>query len=190
MFDTNEPLLKQLLDRVESGDMQLPDFQRGWVWDDDRIRGLLASISRGFPIGAVMTLEAGGEIKLKSRPVEGALVDGTLVPESYLLDGQQRLTSLYQALRHPDAVETSERSRGQKIKRWYYIDMRAALDTFVDREDAIRSVPEDKKVTRDFGRETVLDLSDSELEYAKHMFPTEQLMNAMDWAFLLHQLLV
>ncbi len=183
MFETNEPLLKQSLDKVDSSNMQLPDFQRGWVWDDDRIRGLLASISRGFPIGAIMTLEAGGEIKLKSRPVEGVHVNGTSVPESYLLDGQQRLTSLYQALLHPDAVETSERSRGQKVKRWYYIDMQAALDKSIDREDAIRSVPEDKRVTGDFGRETVLDLSSPELEYAQHMFPTEQLMNAMDWAF-------
>ena len=53
-------LLKTLLEDVGYGKVQLPDFQRGWVWDDDRIKGLLVSISRGFPIGAVMTLEAGG----------------------------------------------------------------------------------------------------------------------------------
>ena len=62
MFKTNPVSLKELLDNVDSGKIQLPDFQRGWVWDDDRIRGLLASISRGFPVGAIMTLEAGGEI--------------------------------------------------------------------------------------------------------------------------------
>ena len=51
MFKTNPVSLKELLDDAESGKIQLPDFQRGWVWDDDRIRGLLASISRGFPVG-------------------------------------------------------------------------------------------------------------------------------------------
>ena len=59
MFKTNPVSLKDLLDDVDSGKIQLPDFQRGWVWGDDRIRGLLASISRGFPVGAIMTLEAG-----------------------------------------------------------------------------------------------------------------------------------
>ncbi len=183
MFGTNETLLKQLLDEIESNKMRLPDFQRGWVWDDQRIKGLLGSISRDFPIGAVMTLEAGGDIRLKARPVEGVSVDPDQSTESYLLDGQQRLTSLYQALRHPDAVETSERSRGLKVKRWYYIDMRMALDPFGDREDAIVSVPENKLVTEDFGRRVVLDLRTSEDEFAAHMIPTEELMNAMDWAF-------
>ena len=39
MFKTNPVSLKELLDDAESGKIQLPDFQRGWVWDDDRIRG-------------------------------------------------------------------------------------------------------------------------------------------------------
>ena len=56
MFTTNPVLLKSLLSAVETGKIQLPDFQRGWIWDDDRIRGLLASISKGFPVGAIMTL--------------------------------------------------------------------------------------------------------------------------------------
>ena len=71
MFKTNPVSLKELLDDAETGKIQLPDFQRGWVWDDERIRGLLASVSRGFPVGAIMTLEAGGEIRLKSRMIEG-----------------------------------------------------------------------------------------------------------------------
>ena len=45
MFTTFSLSLKALLNDVQSGKIQLPDFQRGWVWDEDRIRGLLASIS-------------------------------------------------------------------------------------------------------------------------------------------------
>ena len=181
MFDTNPKLLSKLLDDVESAETQLPDFQRGWVWDDDRIRGLLASISRGFPIGAVMTLEAGGDIRLKSRPVEGVTRDDRQSPESYLLDGQQRLTSLYQALRHPEAVSTSDRSRGSKIKRWYYVDMQAALDGSVDREDALVSIPEEKVLAEDFGRRVVLDLTTQEKEFEQHMIPTERLLDSGRW---------
>ena len=49
------------LGEAADGSTQLPDFQRGWVWDDDHVRSLLASISLGYPIGAVMMLRAGGE---------------------------------------------------------------------------------------------------------------------------------
>ena len=148
MFKTNPVSLKSLLEDAGSGKIQLPDFQRGWVWDDDRIRGLLSSISRGFPVGAIMTLEAGGEIRLKSRMIEGAEENSANGAEAFLLDGQQRLTSLYQSLLHEGPVDTHD-NRGRRIKRWYYVDMLAAMDPNVDRDDAIISVPEDRKETRD-----------------------------------------
>ena len=175
MFKTNPVSLKELLNHVDSGKIRLPDFQRGWVWDDDRIRGLLASVSRGFPVGAIMTLEAGGEIRLKSRMIEGAEEQPEVRPDSFLLDGQQRLTSLYQSLLHENAVETHD-NRGRRIRRWYYIDMLAAMNPTIDREDAIVSVPEDRRETRNFGREVVRDLSSREQEYEQHMMPTERVV--------------
>ena len=180
MFKTNPESLKDLLDDAGNGKIQLPDFQRGWVWDDGRIRGLLASISRGFPVGAIMTLHAGGDIRLKSRLIEGVDGETSRAPEQYLLDGQQRLTSLYQALRHEGPVDTHD-NRGRRIKRWYYVDMLKAMDPSVDREDAIVSVPDDRKETRNFGREIVLDLSSREKEFQQHMIPTEQLLDGMSW---------
>ena len=180
MFKTNPVALKNLLEDVETGKIRLPEFQRGWVWDDYRIRALLASISRGFPVGAIMTLHSGGDINFKTRLVEG--VDGQVTNNLayFLLDGQQRLTSLYQTLKYPGPVETHD-SRGGRIQRWYYIDMLKALDDTVDREEAIVSVPESKRITRDFGRQIILDLSTPELEYAKHMMPTERLFNPTSW---------
>ena len=53
-LDTN---LSQLLDEVNSGKAQLPEFQRDWTWDDSRIRGILASLSQGYPMGAIMRLQ-------------------------------------------------------------------------------------------------------------------------------------
>lgn len=180
MFKTNPMSLSDLLRKVDDTKIQLPDFQRGWVWEDDRIQALLASISRGFPIGAVMMLDSGGDIRFKCRPVEGAVVDSAGSPEHFLLDGQQRLTSLYQALRHPGPVDTHD-ARGQRVRRWYYIDMAKALDPNIDREDAIESVPENRIVTSDFGRRVDLDLSSPEKEFENHMIPTEQLMEPMNW---------
>ena len=89
MFKTNPVALKNLLEDVETGKIRLPEFQRGWVWDDYRIRALLASISRGFPVGAIMTLHSGGDINFKTRLVEG--VDGQVTNNLayFLLDGQQ-----------------------------------------------------------------------------------------------------
>lgn len=181
MFTTNPVGLNTLLGQVQSGYIQLPDFQRGWVWDNDRICGLLASISKGFPVGAVMTLAAESEIKFMTRPIEGVSLNG-VKPTLFLLDGQQRLTSLYQAMLHNGPVETRN-NRGKRIRRWYYMDMLNAMDPMVDREEAIFSVPEDRKVTTDFGRQIVLDLSNPQLEFKNHMIPTERLFDAMTWLF-------
>ena len=184
MFTTNPISLSVLLNDVHNGRIQLPDFQRGWVWDDERIKDLLVSISRAFPVGAVMTLSADGDIQFQKRPIEGVPTNGTSDPERYLLDGQQRLTSLYQALVYPGPVETRDRPGGNRvIKRWYYLDMEAALDPVADAEDAIISVPEDRIERRNFGRDEVLNLSSADLEFKKHMIPTERIMENTAWGF-------
>ncbi len=113
-FKANALLLKNLLDAVEKGDIQLPDFQRGWVWDDARIKDLLISISLGFPIGAVMTLDASGGVQFVSKLIEGVAENIKVDPAHYLLDGQQRLTSLYQSLRCRDAVATRDRPGAER----------------------------------------------------------------------------
>jgi len=58
-FDSTKQSLQDILRDIKSGKTQLPDFQRGWVWDDNHIKSLLASISVSYPIGAVMLLETG-----------------------------------------------------------------------------------------------------------------------------------
>ena len=69
-FDSTKKRLADLLRDIVSGKIQLPDFQRGWVWKDEGIQSLLVSIARAFPIGAVMMLEAGGDTRFKVRPIE------------------------------------------------------------------------------------------------------------------------
>lgn len=120
MFNAQPESLKKILNDVSTGNIQLPDFQRGWVWDDDRITEILESVSRGFPVGAITTLSASKSIRLKPRLIEGVPSKfEKAIPATYILDGQQRLTSLYQALLHPGPVKTQD-SKKKRVKRWYY----------------------------------------------------------------------
>src|SRR3954454_17898779 len=100
-FDSTKTELGRLLDEIIEGKIQLPDFQRGWVCDDEHIRSLLVSVARSFSIGAVMLLETGGEARFQVRPVEGVSLATDKQAERLILDGQQRLTSLLQVLRLP-----------------------------------------------------------------------------------------
>lgn len=180
-FKTNPISLRTLLQDAESGKLQLPDFQRSWVWDEERIRSLIASVSRGFPVGAIMTLSAGSEVSFKPRPVEGTPAGAaTVVPEALLLDGQQRLTSLYQVTLR-NAVVSTITAKKKRVKRWFYIDMRKALDSSEDREAAIVSVPEDKILRSDFGRTVEMDLSSRGAEIENMMYPVSMLFSWAEW---------
>ena len=180
VFDSTKIALVDLLKNARDGKLQLPDFQRGWVWDDDGLRNLLASISQSFPVGAMMTLQSGG-VRFKPRQIEGApLVSADVPPDHFLLDGQQRITSLYQTTMRRDVVETVN-AKKRKIKRFFYIDMVKALDITVDRLDAIIGIQESKVDTRNFGSEIVRDLSSEQQEYAQCMFPTNRIFESDAW---------
>lgn len=113
--------LEDILRWIHQTTLQLPDFQRSWIWEDARIISLLESVARGFPIGAILMLRSDGS-RFHCRPIEGVReIKGK--PERILLDGQQRLTSLYRALLASDPVETRD-DKGKKIFRYYYADLR------------------------------------------------------------------
>ncbi|MBU4205215.1 DUF262 domain-containing protein [Patescibacteria group bacterium] len=170
-FDSTKSSLFEILKDVHKGKIQLPDFQRGWIWDDNRIKGILASVAKSFPIGAIMLLEAGTEsVRFKTKPVEGVKLDTEVKPDLLILDGQQRLTSLYQTIINNEIVSTRN-DKKYEIKRWYYIDMVKAMDENYDLEEAIISVNEKKQITEDFGRRIVFDLSKKEFEFENLMYP-------------------
>src|SRR5271157_3870185 len=180
-FKTNPYRLQELLQFCDRGTLQLPDFQRSWVWDEDRIKSLIASVSRAFPIGALMSLDTGGPVNFKPRPVEGAPTEAKQVhPQSLLLDGQQRMTSLYHVNLRGQVVETVTPKK-KKVKRWFYIDIRKSLDPVADREEAIIGVPEDRIIRPAFGRDVVLDLSSAEREYSSLMYPLTQVFDWDNW---------
>lgn len=170
MAKSHDTSLQDILRNISSGTTQLPEFQRDWVWDDDRIRALIASITCSYPVGAVMFLECGGSgIHFKSRMFT-SVPDNGKNPELLVLDGQQRLTSIYCAMYGKDPVPT-QTAKKDKILRYYYLDIEKCLDPDADRVDSIIAVPEDKKVKEDFGRKVVLDLSTRQDEFKNHLFP-------------------
>lgn len=114
-FETTKTTLEDLLKLVDSGKLQLPEFQRDFVWTEDAVVSLLASIARGYPIGALLMLERGGEVDFKPRAIEGAPAAAAL-PDVLLLDGQQRMTSLYQALFSPTPAHLRN-AKKQKVER-------------------------------------------------------------------------
>lgn len=169
-FDATRESLHDIVGSIRSGKTQLPDFQRGWVWDDEHIRSLLASISLAFPVGAVMMLQTGNpNVRFKPRLVEGVPSTVICEPERLILDGQQRLTSLYQSLFAGHPVTTHD-SRSNPIRRWYYVDIAKAVAPNSDREDAIISLPEDR-IVRNFRGEVVKDYSTIEKECAAEILP-------------------
>jgi len=178
-FGIEKEGLEELLKEAAVGKSQLPEFQRGWVWADRNIAGLISSISLGYPVGTIMMLKTGGSVKFQERPVEGVKLDKSIKAERLILDGQQRITSLYRALMHPEAIETFD-IRKKAVKGWFYIDIDAALKDEDNREDTIKLLTEDKKY-RTFGGESDGDYSTPESEYAARMFPLNKVYDWHDW---------
>ncbi|HCA87289.1 MAG TPA: hypothetical protein DEQ61_18490 [Streptomyces sp.] len=169
--------LKDVLADVASGSLQLPDFQRNWKWDDDRIRAIVATVTLDYPLGVVMTLQTGGATRFRSRTLTGARPDKDPAADLLLLDGQQRLTALFQSLWLDAPVETAD-ARGKPVQRWYYVDIAKAVGQSADRDEAIVSVPADKVLRTDFNRTVVLDLTTTEAECAAGLFPLHFVFDA------------
>ena len=181
MFDTTKEDLRDLLRQTQEGRLQLPDFQRDYVWGDDDVRSLIASVAKGFPIGALLTLQTGGDVKFKPRLLAGVPIQN-VDPDELLLDGQQRMTSLYQATFSSQPVRTRS-ARGTEVDRYYYFNITDSLKSGADIEEAIIGVPADRKLRTNFGRDIVLDLSTREKEFEEKMFPLNHVFDSRDWFF-------
>ncbi|MBK8916272.1 MAG: DUF262 domain-containing protein [Phycisphaerales bacterium] len=181
-FRTNPVSLEALLRQCGDGKIQLPDFQRSWVWAEDRILSLIASVSCAFPIGALMTLESNsGATIFARRPVQGAHSGANdISPTELLLDGQQRMTSLYQSCMRREVVETIT-PKNKLVRRWFYIDIMKSLAVGADRDDAIFTVPEDRRIKTNFDKDILLDLAESVREYEQLMFPLNRVFDWDEW---------
>lgn len=86
--------LNHLIEDISRGQVALPDIQRPFVWSSAKIRDLFDSMYRGYPIGTLMLWETGADSGM--RRIGAGELDR--VPQLLIVDGQQRLTSLYAVL--------------------------------------------------------------------------------------------
>jgi hypothetical protein len=98
--------VQQILDLIDAHDMALPEFQRGYVWNREQVRGFFSSLYQGYPIGGFLVwhTEAGGTAQRGVGHLDGKV--------KLLLDGQQRATSLYGVIRGkaPEFFEGNEQA--------------------------------------------------------------------------------
>lgn len=187
MFLSDKILLKPFLDKLHTGAIQLPDFQRSWVWGEDNIRSLLASVLNGYPVGALLTLELGGEVQFQPRVLEGVERERAALyqkpaprPDLLLLDGQQRSTSLYQTLLATQPLLCNDR-RGKLLEKFLYLDIGKALVGGPITEVCVVPVPASRVIYDAIYRKTLLDVSTPEKEYESHLFPLNKVFNSFNW---------
>ena len=153
--DTSPRALKDLLAEIHNRTAALPDFQRDFVWEPGATQDLIVSIANNYPAGTILRVR---DLRclFAAREFEGAPPLNGAKHTFLVLDGQQRLTSLYQAF------------YGVGEHR-YFLNLRKLLDTKppgeVDFEEAIihvRAKTKWAKLREDFevqARDLLLPLS-------------------------------
>ncbi len=179
-FDITKYPLLDILKDIKIGRIQLPDFQRDWVWDDFQVRRVLASISLAYPIGAVMMLQQGNhQIQFKPRLIDSVAIPEPQPPNLLILDGQQRLTTLFMVLLSEQPVVIKDPKSQKLLKKWYYLDIKKCLDSNSDRREAILALPESKQLRTGSGK--IIDVSTPSQEYSTGLFPLSKVFFFSDW---------
>lgn len=119
------PKIIDLLDDAKSGVFIVPHFQREFVWEPSQTCKLIDSIARNYPIGALLALPSQA-LLLPSQPMnfEGAVEQKEGKQSFYLLDGQQRLTSIARAMLNADP------------QRAYFFDLDALYEEIIEKSDS------------------------------------------------------
>ncbi|WP_271404656.1 DUF262 domain-containing protein [Kocuria palustris] len=187
-FETPQFQLAEYVEWAREGKLQLPDFQREYKWDDERVRQLIVTVLRGHPMGIVMLLQTGNEqVRFKPKAISGSGAPQGVIPDWLLLDGQQRLTSLTQAFSGDGTVATRD-SRGKLLDRRYFVDVGVAIEGDDRLDDAVLSLPADGIERSNFGRDIVRDVSDAEKQIAAGIVPVSLFLEPFAMMDLLAEL--
>jgi len=125
-----ESKVKELVEQIERGELRLPEMQRKYVWQAPRVRDLLDSLYRGYPSGAILVWETGGDIAQQDFAV--GQEKNPYVTTKLLLDGQQRLTSLSAVIR---GEEVMVRGRKKPIDIFFNLEHPDALSFVTEVEE-------------------------------------------------------
>lgn len=171
VFKTNPEELQGQMNAIANGKLALPEFQRNWVWEPDDVQALLVSVIQDFPAGSLMTYDYPGD-SFQVRGFAGAPEPSKDSVKYLVLDGQQRLTSLYQALYYSGGVHDKRNERQPRERHkfyFFYLDLNV-LEQGGSVEEAIFYVDE-TRVLKGENRQVKYDLSTREGEFKHHCLP-------------------
>lgn len=103
IFSNTTLTVNQLIEKIDTGELGLPELQRPFIWKDSKVRDLFDSMMRGYPIGYLMLWECPTLEKKKSIGVESHSYEA---PKEVIIDGQQRLTSLYAVIKAKKVINS------------------------------------------------------------------------------------
>ena len=103
IFSNTTLTVNQLIEKIDTGELGLPELQRPFIWKDTKVRNLFDSMMRGYPIGYLMLWECPTLDKKKSIGVDAHSYDS---PKEVIIDGQQRLTSLYAVIKGKKVINS------------------------------------------------------------------------------------
>lgn len=175
--------IRKLIERISSGDIRIPAFQRNFVWEPDQVAFLLDSIYKGFPIGTIILWKTETRLKAEKKMGHFNLPEPQKnYPVNYVLDGQQRLTSLFSVFQ-TDLQPTS--------KEWVdvYFDM-LAVDNIQEslflaleegEVDYTRHFPAKalfdtvgyRKATNGFTDEAIVKIDELQSRFKEYLIPNE-----------------
>lgn len=103
IFSNTTLTVNQLIEKIDTGELGLPELQRPFIWKDSKVRDLFDSLMRGYPTGYLMLWECPSLEKKKSIGVDLHSYDS---PKEVIIDGQQRLTSLYAVMKGKKVINS------------------------------------------------------------------------------------
>jgi hypothetical protein len=106
-ISTSPEKIDKIINRINSGDIRIPAFQRAYVWKQNQILDLLDSIVKSYPIGSILLWNTSEKLN-HTRNIAGYKIpeNGEEYPVNYILDGQQRVSSIYAILSKEAEQET------------------------------------------------------------------------------------
>lgn len=130
--------ISKIVERISSGDIRIPAFQRDFVWEPDQVAFLLDSIYKGFPIGTIILWKTGEQLKSEKNLGHFVLPEPKKdYPINYVLDGQQRLTSIFSVFQTTLTPITNE-----------WVDMYFDLDAVENIQESIFVALEQNEVDK------------------------------------------
>ncbi len=122
-LSTTPEKIDKIINRINSGDIRIPAFQRAYVWKQNQILELLDSVVKNYPIGSVLLWSTSDKLK-HTRNIAGYKIPDNAdeYPVNYVLDGQQRISSIYATFsdKTEQDVESSDYNPNLNLFEIYY----------------------------------------------------------------------